>query len=141
MHNQYLKKLVLGASFFFMTTAHAEEIISVKFTFTGDLKMTADYTGPLGTTLPGALEAGETSPCETTALFRRSFTSQKIQIETWLHLLCGNKEQKVKFAPPRFYIDEKTSSNRVELKYLSEQFKHIQLTISDLKITTKKVKK
>lgn len=151
--SKILVKLILSISFFFISNdcfAGSKKIqnslletISAQLKLSGDLVGSVQFNGGLGAQLIGVAELLSKS-CEVQALFRKAFYKKKIQIEVWLQLKCASvipgKAQLV-ISAPKFYIDEKSSTNEYDFSDLSAaDFKKIHLQFTELKISQKQLK-
>lgn len=74
------------------------------------------------------------------AIFRRVYRQNKNQIEVNPTLECPVNQQNNTYHLPRFFIEEKAATNLATFSYLSQEYKKIQVVISDLKISKKQAK-
>ena len=78
--------------------------------------------------------------CTLSAIFKRVHRQNKNQIAVNANLECPVNQHNNTYRLPRFFIEEKAVTNLATFRYLSQEYKKIQVVISDLKISKKQAK-
>ena len=110
--------------------------ISVKMALSGDIDDTFQFAGPLGSQLLGAGEKPE-SVCENKSSFQQVIHAKEKSVQIWMPLKCTANGQSFEFQPYRFFVNMKTPEKVIVLPVLSEKFRKISVTLTDLQIKDK----
>lgn len=109
------------------------EQISVKATFSGDIKGQYDFSGPVGSLIT-ATASTEDSVCEISSLFRKVKYQGQKTVQAWLILDCLFKGQKYQYKLHRIHLNLTEPIQKVRLPMLSENLKNIQIVFEDLSL-------
>ncbi len=114
--------------------------ISVKMSLDGDINEAYQFAGPLGSRLKGAVEKPD-SVCENESSFRQVLHAKQKSLEIWMRLKCTSNGQTFEYQPSRFFVNLKAPEKVIVLPVLSEKFRKISVSLSDLQIKDKYNKK
>lgn len=140
-----LKILLYAAAIFFNSVVSAKtanvkvlnENISILLKVSGDLTGEYSLAGPINTTLEADSDTSN-SKCSVSVLFRKVKIKQKNSVEAWPTLICTIEGQKQTFKLNRSYLDVDLESQKVEVKYLSQDIKILTLEFRDLSLQKSK---
>ncbi|MEK6627978.1 MAG: hypothetical protein AABY53_05080 [Bdellovibrionota bacterium] len=100
--------------------------ISVRMFTSGDFVGEFNFSGPLGSKIPG--NAAETdSVCQFSSLFRKVMYRNKNSVEAWLTLECTFQGQKNTYKAHRIYLELKDTAQKIRLPMLDKNLKNVRL--------------